>query len=117
MIDVFSVIPLDYIMWNNDVYGTWFRLLRFLKIYRIQDTQEVLRRFFSSFHLFNIIILGFFYLLASHIGACIFYLIALFEYNRGGRFDGKDFVSFTILIIFSSLASNKDLYLSINYQI
>ena len=92
MIDILSIVPLDYIMWNNEQYGTWFRLLRFLKMYRLKDAQEVMRRFFSSFHLFNIIILVVFYMLASHIGACILYVIALFEYNRGGRFDGKDFV-------------------------
>lgn len=90
--DIASIVPLDYISWLMGYPQEWFRCIRFIKVYCLYNIASVLKTLFKSSHFFNIVLLFILCGCASHIFGCIFYVIALFEFNRGGRFDGKSLV-------------------------
>ncbi|MDR3547167.1 MAG: hypothetical protein P4M11_02620 [Candidatus Pacebacteria bacterium] len=100
-----SAIPFDYALWAIGYQNTWLRCAQILKVYRLMDVLGVLRSQFKMFHLFNIVMLSFVYFISSHIFACFLYRIAVSEYDRGGRFDGRSFV--LILSMFNTSVADK----------
>ena len=92
LLDVLSIVPFDYTLWAIGHPSTWLRCVQILKVYRLYDVQNVIRTQFKMFHLFNMVLLSMLYFISSHVIACLLYAIAIHEYNRGGRFDGRSFV-------------------------
>jgi hypothetical protein len=92
LLDVVSVLCVDYVALATGPYVPWLRIVRFCKLHRLLDIDALFRSLFKSYNLYNVVRLALGDICAIHIFACILYPIAKSEYEKGGRFDGKSFV-------------------------
>lgn len=94
VVELMAALPIDYVYLVSGSYLNSLRFMRLLKAVRLPDSNAKLRAWFSNYHIYNIIRLITFSLLFTHISACIYHVVAKYEYDTGGRFDHTSFVLF-----------------------
>ena len=93
LLDLLSTVPFDYLLLAID--GTrylrqFIRLLRLLKIYRINEIITLIRKHTSVDQpIFRIFLMSMIYLVLAHWFNCLLIQIAVWELYRHDRFDGK----------------------------
>ena len=90
--DLLSTIPFDYVVLSisDNISVRYFRLHRFLKIYRLFETEGIFRKHTTvNVPLVRIILIFISSLLFAHWFNCILLLICRWEYNADRRYDGR----------------------------
>jgi len=93
VLDLFSVLPLDYVLWIGDFSSpliAWCRVLRLLKVFRVAAAIRYMKHDSNiRTSLFSLFLMFFLFLFLAHFAACIYFAVGCLEYEHGERFDGK----------------------------